>query len=46
MYEFTLYALDVATLPDVTAASDGEAIEAQVVDHALESTVLHTFSVP
>jgi Raf kinase inhibitor-like YbhB/YbcL family protein len=32
-YELTLYALDVATLPDVTASSDAMAVVAKIMEH-------------
>jgi Raf kinase inhibitor-like YbhB/YbcL family protein len=40
VYEFVLYALDVATLPDVTTSSEREAIVAAMEAHMLEKSTL------
>jgi phosphatidylethanolamine-binding protein (PEBP) family uncharacterized protein len=39
-YEFTLYALDVATLPNVTQMSDRTAVKAELESHAIETVTL------
>jgi len=45
-YEFTLYALDVAMLPEVTMSSTAEEIETQLDAHDLETVKLAIMSMP
>lgn len=45
-YEFKLFALDVATLPDVTASSTAAQVRAQLDMHALETATLGVMSAP
>jgi len=46
-YRFTVYALDVATLPGVTTSTDRNAVRTQILAHDLAAANLNgTFSQP
>jgi Raf kinase inhibitor-like YbhB/YbcL family protein len=44
LYEFTLYALDVATLPDVDEGSDPDDVIEALESHAIDTTTLERYS--